>query len=1232
MSTAFASIVLAPAVHNGGKGMSPETNNSYSTHQSITLDTPRSNSDDVFHTYQSGSSSGQGGRQQQHRSGQNGISPSPESTSPISNHHSQQTSMYSTSQQPYSYPNQQYSSPSKQPDWHAQVAGPSTYRRAQSPQAMSSPMSGSEYYDGAAAGRSQQQARSSSGPRPTGGDQKPIEPVGTDGRVGVDEPWGERKYTELKCLGDGSFGTVWLCDWHSPVKSDILLSAMQCGAGARPEWAGKRLVALKRMKRVWEGGWKQAKTLGELVSLSRIPPHPAIIPLYDAFISPKSRELYFVFECMEGNLYQLTKSRRGRPLASGLIASCFHQISTGLHHIHRHGYFHRDMKPENLLVTTTGLTDYLTGAALAQINSSRGVSQDQHQHSLNPDAPQYEKDVSVIVKLADFGLARATDSKPPYTEYVSTRWYRAPEVLLRSTEYGPPVDMWALGTILAEMLNLKPLFPGVSEIDQVYRICDTMGDPSADYGVDERGKTIGGGSWNSGIKLAKNVGFSFPKRKPVRFRGLFNDTVPQSLVDCIADLLRYNPKYRMTAAQCIDHAYFHETLPHLQRTPPLPRIPFSQGQPAPGAARPPPTEIAAAPRQLPPSHSHTPHEARPAFANGDMRTLPPPVGTPDGGSPSASHRLFFPTQSHLHNTHADSRAYAASASALVHQLRELDLPTDDLASYGNRPPPSPGARRESAQSQNAGTQRSQQWANDVALNTRRPSNTHSSMYDGSVFEGSQGGQSNTNFTSYSTASVERTPEPYAQPKSHVAAYVQQQQRYAQETPRAASSSQLSLAPPIEPTLDAVRADKLGASAKKKKWGLSSVFGGVGKSTTDLATVDENAYHGTSSLKRTQSGNRPQDRSPVIPMPTISDDPKKAKKEAERQAKELAKAQREAMALKQKERARAVLQKRNQLIEVRKEANVKSEIEFSSGDPPPGQLGSSMRQAPILTSASSMSLGKGLNPSSRDLRTYGGPSSQSMASVRSHDSGHSGHSGRSGLSAAALAAYDDAHGGVSRQHKARRRDDDDDHSMSSFGHNSLRSRSVLTVGTVDSDPGPRRSARSEWQDPIQRHHDPKRAPSVTSFHQQSLMSRSNASLESQLAHDFKIHANVGAGAGAGTSSTSLGRHGTSQLSLQGNGVDYPSQGLANGSAPTSPYGHPKGTAVAFGAGMGRHGTVLPSISSWEGSGVGEAQINPMFRVPPAGHQSQQGTTLPPFSAIASVAGQEGHGQGQGHNQG
>lgn len=204
---------------------------------------------------------------------------------------------------------------------------------------------------------------------------------------------------------------------------------------------------------------------------------------------PVSKELHFVFECMEGNLYQLTKSRRGRPLAGGLVASIFQQIVKGLHHIHLQGYFHRDMKPENLLITTTGLADY---------------------PSLSSSSSGIEKDVLVIVKLADFGLARETNSKPPYTEYVSTRWYRAPEVLLRSRDYSNPVDMWALGTILAELVNLKPLFPGQSEVDQVMQICEVLGDPVNNYGRDDRGRQQGGGEWSRGLRMAKNVGFTFP--------------------------------------------------------------------------------------------------------------------------------------------------------------------------------------------------------------------------------------------------------------------------------------------------------------------------------------------------------------------------------------------------------------------------------------------------------------------------------------------------------------------------------------------------------------------------------------------------------------------------------------------------------------------------------------------------------------------------------------------------
>ncbi|EDR14985.1 uncharacterized protein LACBIDRAFT_228756, partial [Laccaria bicolor S238N-H82] len=196
-----------------------------------------------------------------------------------------------------------------------------------------------------------------------------------------------------------------------------------------------------------------------------------IIPLYDFFLLPASKELYFVFESMEGNLYHLIKARKGRALAGGLVSSIFRQIVSGLDHIHSHGYFHRDMKPENVL----------------------------------------EKDVVAIIKLADFGLARETKSKPPYTEYVATRWYRAPEVILLSRNYSNPVDMWALGTIMAELVNLRPLFPGSDQVDQVGRICEILGDPTDEYGFDSQGSYFGGGPWPKGLKLAKAVGFQFPK-------------------------------------------------------------------------------------------------------------------------------------------------------------------------------------------------------------------------------------------------------------------------------------------------------------------------------------------------------------------------------------------------------------------------------------------------------------------------------------------------------------------------------------------------------------------------------------------------------------------------------------------------------------------------------------------------------------------------------------------------
>jgi len=82
------------------------------------------------------------------------------------------------------------------------------------------------------------------------------------------------------------------------------------------------------------------------------------------------------------------------------------------------------------------------------------------------------------VKLCDFGLAREVRSRPPYTDYVSTRWYRAPEILLKSTTYNSPVDIFAIGCIMAELYLQSPLFNGNSEINQLYKICSILGTPT----------------------------------------------------------------------------------------------------------------------------------------------------------------------------------------------------------------------------------------------------------------------------------------------------------------------------------------------------------------------------------------------------------------------------------------------------------------------------------------------------------------------------------------------------------------------------------------------------------------------------------------------------------------------------------------------------------------------------------------------------------------------------------
>jgi renal tumor antigen len=116
------------------------------------------------------------------------------------------------------------------------------------------------------------------------------------------------------------------------------------------------------------------------------------------------------------------------------------QLMIALDHMHRKGIFHRDIKPENILIDT-------------HADLGRGL------------------------KLADFGSCRGIYSKQPYTEYISTRWYRAPECLLTDGYYGPEMDIWGAGCVMFEITNLHPLFPGANEVDQINRIHKVLGTP-----------------------------------------------------------------------------------------------------------------------------------------------------------------------------------------------------------------------------------------------------------------------------------------------------------------------------------------------------------------------------------------------------------------------------------------------------------------------------------------------------------------------------------------------------------------------------------------------------------------------------------------------------------------------------------------------------------------------------------------------------------------------------------
>ena len=294
-------------------------------------------------------------------------------------------------------------------------------------------------------------------------------------------------YEIIKRLGGGSFADVFLAK----------------------EKATSDMVAIKVLKKKYRKfdeccELRECKSLQKLCkdSLQTQKGYENIIKLKQIIFEKKTGKLNLVFEYMETDLYELMKKRSPGKLSEDEIKDITYQTLLGLYHMHKYGFFHRDMKPENLL---------LTGKK---------------------------------VKIADFGLAREIRSIPPYTEYVSTRYYRAPECILRSTNYSSPIDIWAVGCIMAEMyMHPMPLFYGQTEKEVFNKICTTLGSPTSSI-------------WIEGVNQANKIGMKFPQSSGTDLSKIVIGASPQA-IDLMKQMLKWDPNCRATATVLLNHPFFN---------------------------------------------------------------------------------------------------------------------------------------------------------------------------------------------------------------------------------------------------------------------------------------------------------------------------------------------------------------------------------------------------------------------------------------------------------------------------------------------------------------------------------------------------------------------------------------------------------------------------------------------------------------------------------------------------
>jgi len=287
------------------------------------------------------------------------------------------------------------------------------------------------------------------------------------------------RYAKIEKVGEGTYGVVY--------------KARDIGTN--------QIVALKKIRLEAEDEGVPSTAIREISLLKELK-DDNIVKLLD--IVHADQKLYLVFEFLDVDLkrYMETGNQNRMPITLDIVKKFTYQLNAGLLYCHSHRILHRDLKPQNLLI-----------------------------------------DKRDNLKLADFGLARAFGiPMRTYTHEVVTLWYRAPEVLLGSRHYSTAIDMWSVGCIFAEMaMQGAPLFPGDSEIDQIFKIFRILGTPNEEI-------------W-PGVSGLPDYKATFPQWSRQDITRVV-PTLDDQGIDMLKRTLTYDSAKRISAKRALVHPYF----------------------------------------------------------------------------------------------------------------------------------------------------------------------------------------------------------------------------------------------------------------------------------------------------------------------------------------------------------------------------------------------------------------------------------------------------------------------------------------------------------------------------------------------------------------------------------------------------------------------------------------------------------------------------------------------------